>query len=272
MSKRILIIGAHPDDPEVTAGGTAVYWVRSGFRVRYLAMTNGDTGHHLQGGGVLARRRRAEAAAAAALIGAESEVFDIHNGALLPTLENRERLMRELREYQPDIVLTHRLWDYHPDHRYAAQLVHDCAFSVTVPNVLALTEPLRRNPIILYLQDRFQKPYPFQPDVIVDIEPVLREKVAQCACHESQFFEWLPYSAGYEGEIPTGKEERLDWLTGRLQERFEKATGAWRDSIIERYGETGKRIRYAEAFEVCEYGSPLTPEKERELFPFLSEK
>jgi len=270
MSKRILVIGAHPDDPEVTAGGTGVLWVRAGFQVRYLSMTNGDTGHHLQGGGILALRRQAEAHAAASLIGAESRVFDIHNGALLPTLENRERLLQELREYQPDLILSHRLWDYHPDHRYTAQLVHDCAFSVTVPNVLPLTKPLRKNPIVLYVQDRFQKPYPFQPDVVVDIGPVLKEKVAQCACHESQFFEWLPYSAGYEGEIPSGKEERIAWLTDRLKERFATATARWRDRIEEIYGTNGKSIEYAEAFEVCEYGSPLTPEKQRELFPFLA--
>ncbi len=269
MAKRILVIGAHQDDCELKAGGTAALWRQAGFTVRLLVLTNGDTGHHEIGGGPLARRRTAEAAEAAAVIGAESEVFDIHNNELEPSLENRGRLIRAIRAFAPDLVLTHRPWDYHPDHRYAGQLVHDAAHSVTVPNVQPLTPAMRRNPIILYLSDRFRKPYPFEPDVVVDIGSAMEAKIEMVARHASQVFEWLPYSGEYEEEVPADESARAAWLAARLKRRFAAEAERWRERLSQIYGSAGSGIEYAEAFEWCEYGAPLTEEARRELFPFV---
>src|SRR5215467_4972790 len=92
-SLRLLILGAHPDDADYAAGGTAALYRAAGHTVRMVSLTNGDAGHHEQPGPKLAERRRAEAAAAGAVIGAPYDLFDIHDGELLPTLENRWKVI-----------------------------------------------------------------------------------------------------------------------------------------------------------------------------------
>src|SRR5207237_2237339 len=154
----------------------------------------GAAGHPLHPGPALARRRRGEASAAAAVIGATYDVFDNHDGQLLPTLENRLAVIRLIRTFQPDLVLTHRPNDYHPDHRYTSQLVQDAAYMVTVPAVAPETPHLQRDPVIAYLPDDFQKPYPLQPDVVVDVGSAVEKIVDMLHCHASQFYEWLPYN------------------------------------------------------------------------------
>src|SRR5947209_11932322 len=111
---RLLIIGAHPDDADYAAGGLAALYRAAGHVVKMVSLTNGDAGHHLTTGPALARRRQQEAAAAGAVIGATYEVFDNHDGELMPTLENRRQVIRLIRSFRPDLVLTHRPNDYHP--------------------------------------------------------------------------------------------------------------------------------------------------------------
>src|SRR5262249_28005121 len=164
---RLLIIGAHPDDADYHAGGTAALYRAAGHIVKMVSLTNGDAGHHLLRGPELARRRKAEAAAAGTVIGADYDVLDNPDGELLPTLENRRQVIRLIRSFRPDLVLTHRPNDYHPDHRYTSQLVQDAAYMVTVPAVAPDTPHLAANPVIAYLPDDFQKPYPFRPSVVV---------------------------------------------------------------------------------------------------------
>src|SRR5436190_793154 len=167
-----LIIGAHPDDADYAAGGTAALYRAGGHTVKMVSLTNGDAGHHVLPGPDLARRRRAEAAAAGAIIGASYETLDNHDGQLLPTLENRLQVIRLIRTFRPDLVLTHRPNDYHPDHRYTSQLVQDAAYLVTVPAVAPDTPHLPRDPAIAYLPDDFQRPYPLQPAAVVDVGEV----------------------------------------------------------------------------------------------------
>src|SRR5688572_19900989 len=130
---RIIVFGAHPDDAEFKAGGTAILWANQGHHVKLVSVTNGDIGHWQMAGGPLAQRRTAEAVKADKILGAESEVLDIHDGELEPNLENRRKITRLIRQWQADIVIAHRPWDYHPDHRYTGVLVQDAAFMVTVP-------------------------------------------------------------------------------------------------------------------------------------------
>src|SRR5438270_3665078 len=184
---RLLIIGAHPDDADYAAGGLAALYRRAGHVVKMVSLTNGDAGHHLTPGRQLAARRRKEAAAAGAVIGATYDLLDNHDGELQPTLENRRQVIRLIRSYRPDLVLTHRPNDYHPDHRYTSQLVQDAAYMVTVPAVTPDTPHLAANPVIAYLPDDFQKPYPFRPSVVVDVGGVLEQIVAMLHCHTWQF-------------------------------------------------------------------------------------
>jgi LmbE family N-acetylglucosaminyl deacetylase len=188
----------------------------------------------------------------------------------MPTLENRYKIIRTIREFQPDLIMTHRPNDYHPDHRYTSTLVQDAAYMVTVPNICALTPDLRTNPVIVYLSDGFIKPYPFTPDVAVGIDAVIEQKIDMLHCHVSQFYEWLPYNSGTLESVPTRASARREWLAERRLQGFRATAEKYRDLLIALYGEKlGAQVQYAEAFEGCEYGSSLTAENIPTLFPFF---
>lgn len=263
----IIVFGAHPDDCELKVGGTAIRFVESGHKVKFVSVTNGDAGHQSMGGGALAKIRRAEAAKADKMLGVESEVLDNHDAELLPTLRIREQLIRLIRKWEADIVLTHRPNDYHPDHRYTGVLVQDTAYMVIVPNVCSDTPPLKKNPVYMYLQDGFQHPEPFRPDVIVPIDNVIEQKTCALNVMVSQFFEWLPWTSGNLENVPSGNSERRIWLgestRRRARNRYVKETQAM-------YGSSrAKSIGLIEAFQVCEYGRQPSREELRKLFPFL---
>jgi len=269
---RILAFGAHPDDCYFTVGGIAAKYARQGHKVKFVSTTNGDTGHYLMGGGPLAKRYYEEAQRAAKIAGVECDVLDIHNGQLMPTLENRWWLVRIIRDFQPDLVITHRPYDYHPDHRYTGQLVHDAAYTVTIPNVQALTPHLRYNPVIAYMSDTFQKPYPFTPDVVVGIDEALEDKLDMLDCFATEVYEWLPYNEGIEDQVPKDPAARRAWLREQWAPTFAQVADRYRPVLKRLYGEErGAKIRYAEAFEACEYGAPLTVDKISTLFPFFNE-
>ena len=268
---RIMCFGAHPDDAEYKSGGTAAKWARDGHHVKLVSVTNGDIGHWKMSGGALAKRRTAESLEVARRLGCTAQVLDIHDGELMPTLENRRIITRLIREWKADIVISHRPWDYHPDHRYVGVLVQDAAFMVTVPFFCPDTPHLKKNPVFLYSSDGFQKPYPFEPDVVVSVDSVFDKKVEALAALVSQAFE-----GGASGsperlrQVPPASDPaaRLDWLKSRWQGRQGRIANKYRGDLIRFYGEEGgKKVKYAEAFEVCEYGRRPTFEELKTLFP-----
>jgi LmbE family N-acetylglucosaminyl deacetylase len=269
---RILAIGAHPDDNELKVGGTAALWSQAGHTVHFVSLTNGATGHHEIGGIELARRRAAEAQAAAAVIGITAQVLDTTSGQLDASLDRRREVIRLIRTFQPDLILGPRPWDYHPDHRYTAVLLQDAAYVVTVPNNEPLTPHLASNPAIMYVSDSFRKPCPFTPDIVVDIDAVVEQKVEMAHRHTSQMYEWLPFNTGVLADVPPASDEagRRRWLSERRLPGFAKEADRYRDDLVRWYGsERGQRVRYAEAFESCEYGAPLPEQTLRRLFPFV---
>lgn len=269
---RILALGAHPDDCDIKAGGCAVLWRQAGCTVKFVSVTNGDAGHHEMSGSALAERRAEEARAAGEVAGIEYEVLDFHDGQLVPGLEERFKLLRLMREFRPDLVLTHRPNDYHPDHRYTSQLVQDCSFLVGVPNICPDSPRLERMPAILYFADDFQKPIPFQPDIAVDIDDVLNTKIRMLDCHVSQVYEWLPWIGQSELEASEDPKERLAALADFVRP-FSKPGEAARVTLIQTFGqERGSSIKDAECFENCEYGSPVDAEVIERLFPFLPKR
>lgn len=263
----IIAFGAHPDDCDIRAGGTAAKYAALGHRVRFVAVTNGDAGHQTEGGGALAARRRAEAREAGRRIGIDYVVLDNHDGELLPTLHVREQIIRQIREWNADLVLAPRPNDYHPDHRYTGVLVQDAAYMVVVPNIAPDTPALRRNPVFMYFQDGFQRPNPFRPDVAVSIDDVIDKKIDMLDAHASQFYEWLPWVANTLKSVPAGADERKAWLR---KSRGGEPNAAVRESLTRWYGaEKGNAVRHAEAFEICEYGTRPDEAMIRKLFPFL---
>jgi LmbE family N-acetylglucosaminyl deacetylase len=263
----IIAFGAHPDDCDIRAGGTAAKWAAMGHKVRFVAVTNGDAGHQSEGGGALAARRRAEAIEAGKRIGVEYVVLDNHDGELLPNLHVREQIIRQIRQWKADLVLAPRPNDYHPDHRYTGVLLQDAAFMVTVPNVTPDTPSLRKNPVFMYFQDGFQKPAPFEPHVAVSIDDTFAKKIDMLDAHVSQVYEWLPWLAGNLDNVPKDKAARKEWLA---KERAGNINPAVRAALVKYYGaDAGAKVKYAEAFEICEYGSRPTDADIKRLFPFL---
>jgi len=263
---RILCIGAHPDDCEYRFGGAAAKFVALKHEVKFLSMTCGDAGHHLHSGAALAEIRRGEAEQARRRLGiAASEVLSHHDGELIPSLEARQEVLRQIRVWRADVVITHRPWDYHPDHRYTSQIVQDAAYLVVVPNVCPSVERLPRNPVFLYLEDGFQLPVPFTPDVAVDIDDVWDLKIASLDAHASQFYEWLPWVDGTLDDVPVEPAARLVWLS---QRRSVLPTASVRAALERRYGAArGREIRRAEAFQICEYGRRPSSDELDEMFP-----
>lgn len=261
----VIVFGAHPDDPDSDAGGSAILWAKMGHNVMFVALTNGDAGHQEMGGGVLAKIRRAEAAEAARRYGINKYItLDNHDGELMPTLENRLEVIRLIRQWNADVVIGPRPNDYHPDHRYTGILLQDAAYMVIVPNVASNTPPLKKNPVFLYSSDRFQKPNPFSPDITVDISDVFKQKIYAMAAHESQYFEWLPWTSGRLDEVPEGDQERLEWLA---KVRYGSISEAEKKSLQKWYGNTN--ATNVESFEICEYGRRPSDEEIRRLFPML---
>ncbi len=266
---KVIVIGAHPDDCELGAGGLAALYAAEGHSVKFVSLTNGDKGHQESGGGPLARRRYEEAMEAGRRLGVSYEILDNHDGELFPTLENRLEVIRMIREWDADVVISHRPNDYHPDHRNAAILVQDASYMVIVPNMLSSVAPLKKNPVFLYMRDRFQRPNPHRPDVAVDIAAVFTKKLDALDAHVSQFYEWLPWTAGRLDQVPSGQAERKKWLEKWVSPRY-NISGEVRESLTKWYGaQKASAVSMAEAFEITEYGSQPDEAEVRRLFPML---
>ena len=264
---RIIVIGAHPDDCDLDAGGTAAIFASMGHAVKFVSVTNGDAGHQSQGGGMLAKRRAEEAKEAGRRFGVEYDILDNHDGELEPVLKVRLQIIRKIREWNADIVIAPRPNDYHPDHRYTGVLVQDAAYMVGVPNVVPDCPPLKKNPVFLYSYDHFKRPNPFRPDIAVDITAVFDKKIYALDAHQSQFYEWLPWIGAYLDQVPPDATARKKWLGQRLTETISPEI---KNTLEKLYGSRRTaQIKYAESFEICEYGTQPTEEMIRSLFPML---
>ena len=266
---RLLILGAHPDDSEYHAGGLATIYRRLGHAVQMVSLTNGSAGHHEKSAPELAAIRRNEAAASGAVIEADYDVWEFPDGELEPTLEVRRKIIREIRIFAPDLVLTHRANDYHPDHRAVGQAVQDASFMVTVPRVVPDVPTLKKDPVVAYMPDLFTKPWPLTPDVVVDVTDEVDTIVSMLACHRSQVFQWLPYLQGALDEVPSDDHQRFRWLRDWYARAARPRADRYRRELIAAYGEErGGQIEFAEIYEISEYAAALDDSTRQKLFPF----
>lgn len=268
---KILVIGAHQDDNELRVGGIAFKWVEVGHTVRFLSLSDGSGGHHIMNAKETRERRAKESAAVAEYMGIEYDIWDIEDCRIVADLPTRERLIRYIREFSPDLIVAHRPNDYHADHRAAGQLVMDASYILTVPNACSDVPAMRFMPTIVYNEDNFKNPE-FSPTYVVSIDDVIDKKLHIVHLNESQVYEWLPYT---HGEVaPDDAEGRKSFLKGMeitsettdeeimgavnnfgYAVRFAKPAAKFRRLLVEKYGtEKGAKVRYAEAFELCEYG------------------
>ncbi|MEI6679296.1 MAG: PIG-L family deacetylase [Mariniphaga sp.] len=273
---RVIAIFAHPDDGDSKMGGTATLWAKMGVAVKFLSLTNGDAGHFKEGGGALAKRRREEARCAAKKYGIdEYTVLDNHDGELQPDLNVRLQVIREIRKWNADVVIGMRPNDYHPDHRNSGKLVEDASYMVTVPNVANDVPALKKNPLFLYMQDHFKKPNPFSHDIVVGIDEVIDIKFDGLNEHISQVYEWLPW-IGNGGEIdksvPIDPVERKIWLKKKWIDKSIMSDD--QKAGLEKWigKEKAAAFKYAESFEITEYGSQPSEADIRRLFPMLNQQ
>lgn len=265
---KLLILGAHPDDAEFRAGGLACVYRALGHTVKMVSVTDGGSGHHAMEREALIARRKKEAASAAKIIGAEHETWYFADGFLQPTLELRERIIREIRAFAPDLVLTHRPDDYHPDHRAVGHAVRDASYLVTVPLVVPEVPALKRDPVVAYMYDHFTKPYPFQADVVVDVTSHIEKILAMLAAHESQLFEWLPYNRRETDSVPNDPGVRAKVVHDFYHDRAHHLAQTYRAQVLAKYGaEAIANIEWVEVFEISEYASALSPAMREILFP-----
>ncbi len=191
--ERAMVIFAHPDDAEVQCAGTVASWVEAGRKVTYVILTKGDKGTQdpAMTGEELAGLRQEEQKRAAEILGVEKVVFlEKEDGELEVTLENRRLLTRIIREYQPEVLITHDPWmryQLHPDHRACGTLALDAMISARDrlyfhEQVLQGLKPCRVRRVLLFSSD--------QPDFWVDIGNSLAMKIKALGEHQSQVIQW----------------------------------------------------------------------------------
>jgi len=254
---RIICFGAHPDDCEIQASGTGAKWAAKGHHVLFVSVSNGDIGHWREAGGPLAVRRRKEVDEAHKLLGIQGVVLDIHDGEVMPTIENRRMLTRLIREWKADIVMGPRPNDYHPDHRYTGVLVQDAAYMVTVPFFCPDVPAMTKNPAFFYYPDNFRKPNPFEPDILVSVDEVMEKKLEALGVMVSQFYEGG--ANGSQALVPSEPEQqkkRHQQVRDSFTRRQQSLTERFRGKLADWYPtDKAGTVKYVEAFEICEYGS-----------------
>ena len=265
---RIIAFGAHPDDAELKAAGVAALWAAAGHKVKFVAATNGDVGHFAMAGGPLAQRRKAEVQACAKILGIEVDVLDNHDGELMPTLENRKTFARLIREWQADIVMGHRPYDYHPDHRYVGVLMDDSAVLVVAPFFVPDSPPTRRNPVYMYYSDGFQDPKPFTPTIVVGIDQTAEKKWKCIQAMPSQFGDRDSWAGRTGANVPAADKEREAYILESHRKRNIAVAQQYRARLVELYGkERGEKVQYAEAFQLGQYGRQASLDELKKMFP-----
>lgn len=268
---RIIAFGAHPDDCEIRVGGAGMLWAQKGHHVLFVSVTNGDIGHWREAGGQLAQRRKKEVDAAHEIYGVQGVILDIHDGELEPTLENRRKITRLIREWNADLVLGPRTNDYHPDHRYTGVLVQDAAYMVAVPFFCPDVPPLKKNPVFMLYEDRFQKPSPSKGDMVVGIDAVIDRKLDGLVGMISQFAEGGALGhAGLYPDDPAGQQRRKKEVRDNFARRFSAIANRFRKELGAWYpADKAQNIKYAEAYEIGEYGAQPSKDELKRLFPFF---
>ena len=268
-AKRYLYFGAHPDDPDLLFGGYAAKLIRAGHSVKFVACTNGDAGHFSGDREALAARRYREAQMSAAIVGlTEYRIWNIHDGELTPSPDHRKAMVRIIREFKPDVVISHRLNDYHPDHRATAQLVQDAAFMIMVPLYCPELPIPEKRPVFCYSSDLFRHLEPFCADIGTAIDEVLETKLKMLDCHVSQFYEWLPWLEGNKDFNcrQMTETERHHWLLEKWLCRDAVQAEQHRDMLRKFYGDAARNVKYAETLEISEYGYIPSPSEIKTLF------
>ena len=215
---RVIAFGAHPDDAELKASGVAALWAAAGHKVKFVAMTNGDVGHFERPAGrwLAAGKRKWRSARGSSASKPTSSTSTTASSC--PSLENRRTVARLIREWQADIVMGHRPYDYHPDHRYTGVLLDDSAVVVVAPFFVPDTPPTPRNPVFMHYSDGFQDPKPFTPSIVVGIDETADKKWKCVSAMPSQFGDKDSWQGRTLPNVPAGRSRARDVPPGHREE------------------------------------------------------
>ncbi|TCZ78432.1 PIG-L family deacetylase [Paenibacillus albiflavus] len=262
----VIVIAAHPDEPEEYAAGTAALYAELGHRVKFLTLTNGDIGHYNYKGPELAKRRHGEALLAAERLGVqEYTIWDISDGWLVPSLENRDKVVAHIREWDADVVITfHGNGGGHFDNRNAGRIVREAA-----EHIASGAAEDSKQPLFLLMPD-FSARSIYKADLAIDITSVLEKKLLGCDAHASQFYELAPWQKRIDHLVPEGWEQRRAFILKYWSDFF--VVSEEMVPALERwYGkDKASAIKYAEPFEIADYNPKQWTEEElRTLVPML---
>ena len=258
---RVMVIGAHPDDPDVNMAGTIAKFAKSGARVWMVSVANGDKGHRTLPPKELAARRYGETQASAKVLGAEKYiVMDGHDCELEPTMELKLKVTKLVREFAPHLIFTHRTCDYHADHRAVAQVMMDIAYFLGVPYWCPEAKVPDVLPAVFFMRDKFTMPREIRPDVVMDVTDVQDQAADALCCHTSQFFEWLPPELPGAVEDNPGKDGPVEAKRAFVKKYWfaRKVMDAKRFNLP---------FTYPEVFELSEYGKQLSSDEMKAMFP-----
>lgn len=230
---RVLAIGAHPDDIEITCAGTLIKCAKRGDEVFACHLSDGDMGHVEIMPEELGKIRREEARKAGSLAGFTVIWGGFHDLDIYPeNREARDKIVDIIREVQPDFIITHNPDDYMPDHTATSKLVFDASFTATVPHYPTKCQTIPRVVPIYYMESN--EGMGFEPTDYVDISEEMELKHKMFVCHESQV-KWLMDHDGVD--------------TSEKMETFARFHGY----------QCG--VKYAEVFRRCVAGLKMTPER-----------
>ena len=185
MKLDILAFGAHPDDVELSCGGTILKHVALGKTVSIIDLTRGELGTRGD-----AKTRDKEAANAAKILGVKfRENMDFADGFFANSKENQVALVIRIRKYKPEIVLANAVADRHPDHGRGSQLVSNACFLAGLLKIKTSDngkdqKPWRPKAVYHYIQDRYMK-----PDFVVDISDFMDRRMDAIKAYKSQMYD-----------------------------------------------------------------------------------
>lgn len=209
MKLDILAFGAHPDDVELSCGGTIIKYVKEGKRVGIVDLTRGELG--TQGDIVT---RDLESLASQNILGVEKRInLDIGDGWFEINKQNKLKVVRAIRKYKPTIILANAEDDRHPDHPRAAQLLKESLFLSGLKKIETIDDGIvqeiwRPKYLFHYIQYRYIK-----PDFVVDVSSHFETKMKAIMSFKSQFYE-----PGKESETLISSKKFLDFIKGRSHE------------------------------------------------------
>jgi len=219
MKVDVLVFGAHPDDVELGCGGTVIKLVEQGKKVAIIDLTRGELGTR-----GTAESRKEECENATKILGvAMRENMNFEDGFFKDDEKHKLALIKKIREYCPEIVITNATTDRHPDHGRGSQIVVDACFLSGLEKVDTKQNVWRPKAIYHYIQFNH-----LQPDFVINISRQMEKKIEAVKAYKTQFFN----ADSKETETIISKKGFLESVKYRAQDLGRQANCEYAEGFI----------------------------------------